>query len=156
MLKLILKPGSQSARGTRLIQEVIIRQQSIGNQLNISPGRDVFQAAGRGELLRQICHALRDVRPVVVFALAQNRAIERDAPGLLRLVGEAQALERNREENNVAVLGDAPAVAPESIETEIVALALSVDGIRLHAEGIREKIISTVKVPEGVQQHPDP
>ena len=85
VFKIVEKRGrGGGTRRIRLVQKMIAGQQPIGNELDIASGRHVFDSADRRELLRQSFHALRHVRPVVVFALAQDHAIKRDAPGLFR------------------------------------------------------------------------
>ena len=97
---------------TRLIQKMIAGKKAVRNELNVAPRRHVFNPADRRELLGQPFHPLRHVGPVVVLALAQNRAIQRHPPGLFRTVRETQALERNGEENNIAILCHAAGTTP--------------------------------------------
>src|SRR5882672_1266324 len=98
---------------------MIAGKKPVRNELNVSPRRYVFNPAERRELLGQSFHALRHVRPIVVLALAQNGAIQHDAPRLLETVRETQALERDGEENNVAILCHAAGSAPQRVEAEI-------------------------------------
>ena len=113
----------------------------------------MFQAGDGRKLLGDACHALRDVRPVIIFALAQHYAIQRDAPGLFRGMREAQALEGNREPDDVAVGGQAAFVIPNGVKAEIVGLPFGVNGVGLDAERVGIKDISPVVIPKGVEVH---
>src|SRR6266851_868947 len=137
----------------RLIQKVVVGQQPIRNELNVPPWRHILQAGKRRKLLRQSFHAPRDARPIVEFTFAENYAIQRHSPGLLRIARKPQAFERNRKEDNVAVAGDAARVIPQRVEAEVVSLPFGVDRIGLHPERIGVKVIRAVKIPKGVQQH---
>ncbi len=153
MFELIDEGGRRRrVRRIRLVQEVIAGQQSVGNELDVASRRDIFQTIDGSELLRQSCDALRHIRPVIVFALAEDYAIKGHSPGLLRRVRKPQALEGDGKENDVAVVQDAPGVSPQCVEAVVVSLALGVDRIGLDPQGIREKIVGAVKVAVGVQE----
>src|SRR5882724_3178607 len=132
---------------------MIAGKKPVRNELNVASRRYVFNTAHRRELLGQPFHPLRHVWPIVVLALAQDGAIQRDAPRLFETVRETQALEGDGEENNVAILCHAAGSAPQRVEAEIVALAFGVNRVGLHSQRIREKEIRTVKIPEGVEQN---
>src|SRR6185437_13932045 len=74
-------------------------------------------------------------RPGRDLAVAGNNAAKSDAPGIgmVRLRVEAQALERNGEEHNVAVFGDPAFGLPDGIKAEIVFInAFRSDAVQLY------------------------
>src|SRR5690349_3694481 len=134
---------------------MVVGEQAIGNELDVAARRNVVESADGRELLRKPFNALRHVRPVIVLALAENHAVEGDAPGLLRTVRKTQALERNGKKRHVAIVQDAAEAVPQRVETIVVALAFGINRVRLHTEGVGEEIVGAVKIVKGVKQHAD-
>src|SRR5882724_2874689 len=130
---------------------MIAGKKPVRNELNVASRRYVFNTAHRRELLGQPFHSLRHVWPIVVLALAQDGAIQRDAPRLFRTVRETQAPKWDGEEDDVTILRHAAGSAPQRVEAEIVALPFGVNRVGLYSQRIREKIIRAVKIPVGVE-----
>ena len=153
VLEDIAEAGSRAVRW--LIQKVTGRQQPIGNQLNIAARRNMLESADWRELLGKALHPLRHIGPIVVLALAQNRAIEGHAPCLLRLVRKTQALERNGEPDDVAVPRQASFGVPYRIEAEVVALTFRINCVLLNSQRVRKIVVGAMLVMEGVQEDSD-
>src|SRR6266700_1064236 len=126
---------------------MVVAAQAVGNELGVAARRNVVESADGRELLRKSFNALRHVRPVIVLTLAENHAVEGDAPGLLRTIRKAQALEGNGKEHDITAAGqNAARGVPQRVETVVVALALGVDGVGLHAKRVGEEIVGAVKI----------
>src|SRR5882762_5449126 len=134
---------------------MVAGQKSIWNELHVPARRNVVESADRLKLLGNAFDALGDIRPVVVFAFAENHAVQRDTPGLLRCVRKAQALERNRQPDDIPVRGKTAFTFPNGVKTEIVRLAFGVNGIGLNAQGIGIKNVRAMMILKSVQVDSD-
>src|SRR5215813_11287185 len=131
-------------------------KQAIWNELYVPTWGNAFETVYWRELLCEALNALRYIRPIVVFTLFQNRAVEGHSPGLLLLVGKAETFEWNRKPDDIAIFCQAAFGAPHSIKTVVVALALGIDCVLLDAERVREKIVRAVLVVKCIQKNADP
>ena len=130
----------------------------VGNQFDIAPGRNSFQAVKSRSLAEAAFNPVRNVGPESVFSVTGDAAIEDEAPLLMLIRGKAQALERNRHPNYKAAAGDFSSGIPNGVERGIeVALRLLLargfgpDGVPLHAQWGRLKGVGATAVVEGVE-----
>lgn len=80
----------------------------------------------------------------------------RYTPGLIRVAREPQALERDRDEDDVAFFGDFAFGVPEGIEAGIVHAFGGVDVVHLDAVRIDGEAVIAAVVVEGVDRDVDP
>ena len=77
--------------------------------------REVETGSGGG-LIEAALDAVRDARPEQVLVGARNAAVQNDPPLLFVGRREAQALERDRHEQDVALAGEASFRVPHRVE----------------------------------------
>ena len=87
-------------------------KQSVRNQLNVPPGRDVLHATGIGGLVEAPLNAVGNSWPENIFISAGNATVQDDAPLLPVGLGETQALKWNGDERKVPAPGKASFGAP--------------------------------------------
>ncbi len=92
---------------------------------------------------------------VLVAAVARPRAPERGPPDLLGPVGEAQALERHRHLDDVAVIGDRALALVDDVEAVVLAGGLREARVALHSRGVGKQVVGPGGVPVGVEQDPE-
>src|SRR5579862_6652288 len=69
---------------------------------------------------------------------------------------KAQALERNREQNNVAIFGDLTFGLPDGIKAEVIVLnAFSGNSIHLNAKRVGKEFIGTLTVMKSIKRDAD-
>ena len=136
-----------------VVQEVRAGEGRVGNELQIAAGRNIFQPAQVAELLVEAIHLLRHVRPEGVLIVDGDQPEQRETPGLSGGAREAQAAERDGHHGRISLRSQAACGIPQRIEAEIVALALGLDPVRLHAVRIHEELIAALAIVIGVQDH---
>ena len=145
--------GPEAGHGP--VEEARPGEGAVRDGLHVAAGRDVAEPVEGRELRHQARHPLGDVGPIGLFVVTADEASQGNAPGLRRRVGEAEAPERDRDPDHVAVPGQPPLRFPHGVEAEVVALPLRPDAVELHPQGVRLEDVGTLLVVERVQQHRD-
>ncbi len=156
-------PGEDGPARVARIERAKAAKRGVGDELNVASRRNVFQPGHGGGLVHASLDAVGNPRPEQVFAGARNPAVQNDAPRLLRVGGEAQALERDGHQDEIAARGELGVGAPHRVEriveaAQVARPAAAVAGgaafgperIRLDAERVRGENIGAARVVEGI------
>ena len=101
--------------GIALVNVAEAAQQSVGNQLNIASRRQV--EAGDGcSLIEASLNAIGNPRPEQIFIGARDTSIQNDAPLLIVTFRKTQALERNRDQQDITLAGEPALGVPHGVE----------------------------------------
>src|SRR4030081_3611824 len=105
--------------GIALIYVAKAANQSVWNKLDVAAGRDFVPTGGSGGLVEAPLNAVGNARPEQILVSTRNGAVQNDAPLLRASVGEAQALEGNRNQDQVATAGQSAFGAPHCVKRRI-------------------------------------
>ncbi len=138
-----------------VIKLAIVLQQAVGDQLDVMAALHIGEALDCGLLRQAACDLAGDPRPVRALRLMRYPASQHDTPGL-RLAGtcalEAEALEGNAHQDDVAEAGSARESVPDGVERKIrLRCALGVGRIGLDAERVALEEEASPVVVEGIE-----
>ena len=121
-----------------------LSENAVRNELNIAAGRYGFQPAHVRQLLGESGDLVRDERPERSLIVGRDNARQGDAPRLETVSREADAVEGNIDQDDIAP-GRQPAFRPPNrIETVVVVGAFVFDAVRLNAERVHQKLVSAL------------
>ena len=127
-----------------------LREQPVGDELNVAARRDVLESLQVAALLHPARFPAAHARPDRELVVALDEASQDQAPGLLCVAGKPDALEGDGRQDDVAVRGDPALGVPEGVPTGIVLHAVGDVAVRLHAVGVDVEPVHVPVVVEGV------